>query len=98
VSYLREDIRHDQRPHLFSVTSLFGAAQVVGQAIRKVWENDGRYLKEFSTDFVASFIFGGQISGGPHGMFMIYNAGNFIEASPDTPFSRLEKPNMANPF
>jgi putative proteasome-type protease len=98
VSYLREDIRHDQRPHLFSVTSLFGAAQVVGQAIRKVWENDGRYLKEFSTDFVASFIFGGQIGGGPHGMFMIYNAGNFIEASPDTPFFQIGETKYGKPI
>src|SRR4029077_17097886 len=34
----------------------------------------------------ASFIVGGQIHGERHRLFNIYTEGNFIEATPDTPF------------
>ena len=98
VSHLREDIRNNQQPHLFSVTSLFTAAQVIGQAIRKVWESDGKYLEEFATTFVASFIFGGQIKSEHPRMFLVYNAGNFIEACSDTPFFQIGETKYGKPI
>jgi putative proteasome-type protease len=41
---------------------------------------------QHNIDASAGFILGGQISGERHRLFNIYTEGNFIEATPDTPF------------
>src|ERR1700710_2825260 len=46
---------------IWNARSMFDAARVLGQAVRHVYENDGPSLKNNGMDFVASFIFGGQI-------------------------------------
>ena len=46
---------------IWNATSMFDAARVLGAAVRRVYENDGPSLKNNGMDFVASFIFGGQI-------------------------------------
>ena len=48
---------------LFAVSSMFGAARVVGTALREVHKIDGGYLQERDVDFTGSFILAGQING-----------------------------------
>jgi len=71
---------------IFKVPSLFSAAQAVGGALRVVYERDGCHLKEHGGEFNASIILGGQIRGERPRLFNIYAAGNFIEATADTPY------------
>ena len=48
--------------------------------------------------FAASFIFGGQIGTERPRLFNIYSAGNFIEATPDTPFFQIGEHKYGKPI
>jgi putative proteasome-type protease len=74
------------------------AAQIVGDAVRKVYDRDAEHLKQQGSDFVATFLLGGQIKGGPMRLFMIYSAGNFIEASTDTNFLQIGETKYGKPI
>ncbi|HMK40733.1 MAG TPA: proteasome-type protease [Methyloceanibacter sp.] len=83
---------------LFAVNSMFGAARVVGQALREVHKIDGGYLQQRDVDFSGSFILAGQLSGGQVRLFMIYDAGNFIEAMGDTIYFQIGEVKYGKPI
>ncbi|MDB6000920.1 MAG: peptidase, partial [Rhizobacter sp.] len=68
---------------LWTATTLFDAARVIGSAIRRVHDRDAKALQQHDIDFSCTMIFGGQIKGEPMRLFNIYSAGNFIEAGTD---------------
>ncbi len=74
------------------------AAQIVGNAVRRVYDRDAEHLKMQGSDFIASFLLGGQIKGGPMRLFMVYSAGNFIEASTDTNFLQIGETKYGKPI
>jgi putative proteasome-type protease len=73
-------------PNIHSVTSLYDAAKLIGDALREARESDGETLRKNNIDDSASFIIGGQIRGEPPRLFFVYAEGNFIEASAEAPF------------
>lgn len=83
---------------LESVPTLFKAAQLVGRAVRRVRATDGPGLEEARLSFDVSFLFGGQIRGGPMRLFMIYAAGNFIECGQDAPFLQIGEHKYGKPI
>lgn len=83
---------------LFQTTTMFNAARIVGQALREVVERDGPAVRAEEGDVNANFIFGGQIRGRPHRLFHIYNAGNFIEATPETPYFQIGEVKFGKPI
>ena len=83
---------------LYKVPTLFGAARIVGQALREVTAADGEHVRKEGADPAAGFIVGGQIKGRPHRLFQVYNAGNFIEATPETPFLQIGETKYGKPI
>jgi putative proteasome-type protease len=88
----------DPERDLFSVHSMFGAARVIGAALREIHKTDGGYLQQHDVDFTASFILTGQIKGGQLRLFMIYDAGNFIEAMGDTTYFQIGEVKYGKPI
>ncbi len=84
--------------NLFTAKTMFQAARIVGKAIRDVRSIDGDYLQANGESFAASFIFGGQIGKERPRLFNIYSAGNFIEATPDTPFFQIGEHKYGKPI
>jgi len=68
---------------LWTASSMFDAARVVGSAVRRVHRQDAQALKDNSIEFNVSLIFGGQIKGEQTRLFNVYAAGNFVEAGFD---------------
>jgi putative proteasome-type protease len=99
VSQLDEwlDTGEDTRD-LFAATSMFAAVRMVGQAVRDVFEVDGAPLKQHDVDFSASFIFAGQIAGRTLRLFQVYAAGNFIEATRETPYFQIGEVKYGKPI
>ncbi len=87
-----------ERHTLLTVPSMFRAAQLVGAAIRAVYEVDGAMLKAQGVGFDVSVMLGGQIAGGPQRLYLVYAAGNFIEATPDTPFLQIGEHKYGKPI
>ena len=87
---------------LRSVDTMFRAAQLVGQAVREVFAADGASLSAQGVGFDISLMLGGQIGGqaggGPPRLFLIYSAGNFIEATTDTPFLQIGEHKYGKPI
>jgi putative proteasome-type protease len=84
---------------LFNVGSMFKAAQLVGRAIREVHRADGISLEQQSPgSFDVSMLVGGQIGKGKLRLFMIYAAGNFIEATADTPYLQIGEHKYGKPI
>lgn len=100
TSMLSEQIAHppEGSETLKSVKTLFQAAHVVGRAVRAVKESDEGFLTANGEAFAASFIFGGQIGSEPPRLFNIYAAGNFIEATADTPFFQIGEHKYGKPI
>lgn len=83
---------------LQNASSMFRAAQLVGRSIRHVRDIDGPALEEARVKFDVSMLFGGQIKGQPMRLFMVYDAGNFIECGIDSPFLQIGEHKYGKPI
>jgi putative proteasome-type protease len=93
----------DRGPHeapltIWNAETMFDATRVLGSAVRRVYEQDGPSLKASGIDFNASMIFGGQIKGEAMRLFLVYSAGNFIEATRETCFFQIGESKYGKPI
>lgn len=82
---------------IWNAKSMFDAARVLGSAVRHVFQRDGDALKRAGVDFNVSLIFGGQIGNEAMRLFQVYSAGNFIEATAETPFFQIGESKYGKP-
>ena len=88
----------DQPPiTIWNAKSMFDAVRVLGATVRRVHDQDGPSLKKSGIDFNASMIFGGQIQGEPMRLFLVYSAGNFIEATRETCYFQIGESKYGKP-
>lgn len=83
---------------IWNAESMFDAARVLGAAVRRVYQQDGPSLQAAGVDFNASMIFGGQIKGEAMRLFLVYSAGNFIEATRETCFMQAGESKYGKPI
>ena len=95
---LEQAIRHNNEVHLMNVASMYEAAELIGRALREVRHRDGPYLAESHVDCSANFIIGGQIAGEEPRLFLVYPEGNFIEATPETPYFQIGEVKYGKPI
>ena len=98
VNRLREAIKKDEGAHLNNITTLFDAASLVGDEVRFAFGRDAEHLKNHNADFNASIIVAGQIRGEKTRLFNVYNAGNFIEVSQETPYFQIGETKYGKPI
>ena len=97
IGLLRErEVR--EQPGLWDAASMSDAARCVGDTVREIYGRDAPALKEHSIEFNVSMIFGGQIGAAPPRLFCIYAAGNFIEATTDTPYFQIGESKYGKPI
>ncbi|WP_332776450.1 proteasome-type protease [Polaromonas sp.] len=82
---------------IWNARSMFDAARVLGSAIRRVHERDAESFKQSDVDFNVSLVFGGQIRGEGMRLFQMYSAGNFIEATNETPYFQIGESKYGKP-
>ena len=90
--------RNDGSPNLMNVGTMYEVAELIGGALREVRHRDGPYLMQGNVDAGASFIVGGQIAGEEQRLFMVYAEGNFIEATPETPYFQIGEVKYGKPI
>lgn len=98
ASGLRVQMQNHGEKSLATAPNMFSAAKLVGEAVRKVYERDADALKNFNVEFNVSLIFGGQIKGEEPRLFNVYSAGNFIEATDETPFFQIGESKYGKPI
>jgi putative proteasome-type protease len=82
---------------IWNAKSMFEAARVLGSAIRRVYERDAESLRLAGVEFNVSMVLGGQIKGEAMRLFQVYSAGNFIEATPETPYFQVGESKYGKP-
>ena len=83
---------------LFETSSMFNAARIVGSALRDVMRSDAETVRASGADPGTSFLVAGQVAGRPPRLFQVYEAGNFIEATPETPFLQIGETKYGKPI
>jgi len=83
---------------IWTASSMYEAAQIVGESIRSVHKRDAESLKQFGIDFNVSLIFGGQIRGERCRLFQMYSAGNFIESHDENPYFQIGESKYGKPI
>ncbi len=97
VESIESDDEDGEPITIWNATSMFDAVRVLGKAVRRVYDQDARALKLAGVDFNASMIIGGQIKGEPMRLFLMYSAGNFIEATRETCYFQIGESKYGKP-
>ncbi|MCC7200499.1 MAG: proteasome-type protease [Gammaproteobacteria bacterium] len=99
ISILRDAIKAGgDEPSLLNAPNMFEAARRMGEAIREVHRRDAAALEDFKLEFNISFVLGGQIAGEGPRLFNVYAAGNFVEATPETPYFQVGELKYGKPI
>lgn len=91
ISLLQENIDNPQPgiETLYSAPTLFRVAEIVGDAMRMTQARYGPGLSAMGENAISSIIVAGQRAGGLPRLYHVYSAGNFIEATSDTPYFQI---------
>jgi len=82
---------------IWNAKSLFDAARVLGNALRRVYDQDGPALRAAGVDSSCTLILGGQIKGEQPRLFLVYSTGNFIEATAETCYFQIGESKYGKP-
>jgi putative proteasome-type protease len=83
---------------IYTVPSMFRAAQMVGETVRKVFRTSAAAMEAQGISFEVMILLGGQIKGRTLRLFQIYSAGNFIQATDDTCFLQIGETKYGKPI
>jgi putative proteasome-type protease len=88
----------EQGASVWNAPTMYDAATLVGEAVRKVYDRDAAHLKELGVEFNCTLIFGGQIGNERCRLFQIYSAGNFIEAQEENLYFQIGESKYGKPI
>jgi len=77
--------------------TMFAAAAIVGEELRTHITADRKFVDPYG-DPAGNFLISGQIVGEPPRLFQVYAAGNFVEATPRSPFLQIGETKYGKPI
>ena len=83
---------------LMGATSMFRAAQLVGEAVQIANKTVGAALATINLSSSVSILLGGRIGTAPPTLYLIYSAGNFIECTSEVPFLQIGETKYGKPI
>jgi putative proteasome-type protease len=84
---------------IYTVPTMFQAAYLIGRAVREAHRMEGRSDQEAAAQgFDVTILLGGQIKTGQLRLFLCYSAGNFIQATADTPYLQIGEHKYGKPI
>lgn len=98
VGHLCERVQHEDEINLYTIGSMFGAAQLVGDTINEVIARAASGQQTGGVDFGLNVLIGGQIAGESPRLFHIYPQGNFIESTEDTTYFQIGEVKYGKPI
>jgi putative proteasome-type protease len=96
ITQLRRDF--DQGTGLAQAPSLYEAARIIGEEVRRVSDLDRAALERDEFKFNVNLILGGQVRGESPGLFIIYPQGNPLQASEDSPYLQIGETKYGRPI
>ena len=96
VTLLRRDF--DRGEGLAKAPSMYDAARVIGEQVRRVGELDRDVLERDDYKFNVHLLLGGQVKGGKPELYLIYPQGNPLMASEDSPYLQIGETKYGRPI
>ena len=96
LTLLRRDF--DDGKGLAEAPSLYDAARMIGEQIRKVSDLDRAALERDDYRFNVNLLLGGQVRGEAPGLILIYPQGNPLQATEDSPFLQIGETKYGRPI
>lgn len=96
LTLLRRDF--DRGKGLATAASMYDAARIVGDQVRRVAELDRSALERDEYRFNVHVILGGQVKGESPALFMIYPQGNPLQASEESPYLQIGETKYGRPI
>jgi putative proteasome-type protease len=96
ITLLRRDFERGEG--LAQAGSLYDAARVIGDQVRRVSEMDRASLERDEFKFNVNLILGGQVHGERPGLVLIYPQGNPLQASEDSPYLQIGETKYGRPI
>ena len=97
IGHLRNKLTLNEEPNLYSVSTMFEVAQLVGRTLRRVIADVTDNTQEQS-NYYCSLLVGGQIGDAELQLYNLYPQGNFICATKDTPFFQIGESKYGKPI
>ena len=96
ITLLRTDF--EAANGLAKAESLYQAARIVGDCIRRVSDIDRAALERDQFNFNVNLLLGGQVKGEPPNLYLIYPQGNPLRATEDSPYLQLGECKYGRPI
>jgi len=97
VRQLVAETTTDEGLSIWNAKSMFDVARVVGDAVRRIRARDAAAMEDAGIDFTMSIVVGGQIGDESCRLFLVYSAGNFIEALAESPYFQIGEAKYGKP-
>lgn len=88
----------DNPRSVFFPTTTLETVQMIGDLLAEIRSNIRAKMEGDEQSASASLIVAGQTQGGKQRLFLVYPEGNFIEATPDTPFLQIGEHKYGKPI
>ncbi|HEY0326106.1 MAG TPA: peptidase [Allosphingosinicella sp.] len=86
------------RRSLKEAGTMFRAAQLVGEAIQVAGRTVAKALESLNISAGSAILLGGRIGNQPPALFLMYDAGNFIQCKPEVPFFQIGETKYGRPI
>ncbi len=96
LTLLRRDF--EQGKGLATIPTLYDAARVIGDQVRRVSDIDRQALERDDYKFNVHLVLGGQIRGEPPNLYLIYPQGNPLAATEDSPYLQVGECKYGRPI
>ena len=83
---------------ILNADSIFRIAELVGEAMQAQQDRYRESIQAGGVGADAMILVAGQRKGGRHRLFMVYAAGNFVEATSDTPYFQIGEHKYGKPI
>ena len=98
ITLIRKDLKLQEESNIHSLPTMYEIARYIGNKIRQIQEQDRNWLQKDNIDYKCSFLLGGQIKDEDMELYHIYSQGNFIQATPETPFLQIGETKYGKPI
>ena len=95
---LEQDLKTNAEVNIHSLPSLHDVAGYIGSTMRDIQDKDRPWLEKDGIGYQSSFLVGGQVAGEPPNLYLVYSQGNFISATPETPFLQIGETKYGKPI
>ena len=92
------DIEATPQTSILLAPTILQVVEIIGRTLAATSKEIGNRMGESASSASASMIVAGQRAGGDMRMFLVYPEGNFIEATPDTPYLQIGEHKYGKPI